>query len=426
MNKEIDKLRNLFYSPDTGFVNVRSLVQKAKENKIKLSYKEIKEFYEKQDVNQIFKEKLKPKKLHHIMAPFGTVGTLQMDLRDVSKFSRKNKGIHFVLSIVDVFSRYLWCYPLKQKSGPQVSEAIDNMFTELKKKYDNVFITVTTDEGKEFDNKLVKKIFDKYNVTQHYKKNPNIQSNITAVVERSHRTIFNRIKKIMYAKNDLAFVNILADVVKNYNNTVHSTIKQKPIDVYNGKAMPLNLLPNEIIDTIKVGDIVRVKRKLTNFQKKGFENTTTTARFKVIEKIGNKYRIQNLTTEHPLKTQYLERQLIIIPSDTEKTPTIAETKKDIIIEKKNKTQIRRLRKEGLHPVDKDGNYIIHRALIPKPVDEPVKQPKRRILKRRQKPIEPVPIIQPVKKKKVIVIPRGSVVRDPSKPKRRIVKRKPKE
>lgn len=423
---EIEKLKTLFYDPSSGYVNVNSLAKKAKEMGIKLSYTQIRTWYNKQDVNQIFKENLKPKKLHPILSPFGTVGNLQMDLRDVSKFSRKNKGVNFILTIIDVFSRYLWCYPLKRKSGPLVAEAIDSMLNEFEKIHKKLFINITTDKGSEFSNKLVKKVFDKHGVFKHYIKDPNIQSNTTAVVERVHRTMFNRIKKIMYAKNNLNFVDALAEVVTNYNNTEHSTVGKKPIDIYNGRSLPMNIFPDEIIDTIKVGDIVRVKRKLTNFQKKGFENTTTTARFKVIEKIGNKYRIQNLTTEHPLKTLYLERQLIIIPSDTEKTPTIAETKKDIIIEKKNKTQIRRLRKEGLHPVDKDGNYIIHRALIPKTVDEPVKQPKRRILKRRQKPIEPIPIIQPAKKKKVIFIPRGSVVRDPSKPKRRIVKRKPKE
>ena len=52
--------------------------------------------------------------------------------------------------------------------------------------------------------------------------------------ERFIRTLKNKIFKNMTAISKNVYFNILNDIVNKYNNTVHGTIKLKPIDVTNG------------------------------------------------------------------------------------------------------------------------------------------------------------------------------------------------
>ena len=49
--------------------------------------------------------------------------TWAADLVDMSDFSRDNKGNKFILSIIDVFSKYGWLIPLKNKKGVTVRDA---------------------------------------------------------------------------------------------------------------------------------------------------------------------------------------------------------------------------------------------------------------------------------------------------------------
>ena len=53
----------------------------------------------------------------------------------------------------------------------------------------------------------------------------------TVVAERFIRTLKNKIFKHMTAISKNAYFDVLDDIVNKYNNTVHKTIKTKPIDV---------------------------------------------------------------------------------------------------------------------------------------------------------------------------------------------------
>ena len=49
--------------------------------------------------------------------------TWAADLIDMSDFSRDIKGNKFILSIIDVFSKYDWLIPLKNRKGLMVRDA---------------------------------------------------------------------------------------------------------------------------------------------------------------------------------------------------------------------------------------------------------------------------------------------------------------
>ena len=53
----------------------------------------------------------------------------------------------------------------------------------------------------------------------------------SVIVERFIRTLENKIYKYMTSISKKVYINKLDDIVTKYNNTYHSTIKMKPVDV---------------------------------------------------------------------------------------------------------------------------------------------------------------------------------------------------
>ena len=78
----------------------------------------------------------------------------------------------------------------------------------------------------------------------------------SAVAERFIRTLKNKIYKHMTANSKNAYFDVLDDIVDEYNNTYHKTIKMKPIEVKNGSFPEYNEESNEKDPKFKVGDVI--------------------------------------------------------------------------------------------------------------------------------------------------------------------------
>ena len=88
----------------------------------------------------------------------------------------------------------------------------------------------------------------------------------------------------MTATDKNVYCNVLNDVVSEYNNTKHSTIKMKPIDVKNNKRVYTDE-HNEKSARFNVGDRVRTS-KFKNIFAKGYTPNCTKEIF-IIIKINN-------------------------------------------------------------------------------------------------------------------------------------------
>ena len=75
---------------------------------------------------------------------FGPDEQWAADLVDVQKLKRENKGTNYLLTVVDVFSKYAWVLPIKQKTGPLVAEALATLFKTSKRTPQKL----QTDDGK--------------------------------------------------------------------------------------------------------------------------------------------------------------------------------------------------------------------------------------------------------------------------------------
>ena len=182
------------------------------------------------------------------------------DLVDMQSFSKFNNGIKYLLMVIDVFSKYGWVVPLKSKTGVDVAKALSKIFEERRP------MKMWTDKGKEFYNKHVKALGVQLYSTENEEK--------SSVVERWNRTMKEKMFKYFSANNTKKYINVLDEMVNNYNNTKHSSIKMTPVEAsdkknknrvwftLNGKART-----NPVEPKFSVGDKVRITKKKSNFEK---------------------------------------------------------------------------------------------------------------------------------------------------------------
>ena len=103
------------------------------------------------------------------------------DLVEMQKYGKWNKGIKYLLMVIDVFSKNGWIKPLKDKKTESVSLAFDEIFKKSKRKPDKLW----TDKGSEFISKHFKDFLKKNNVKLYHTENEEKSS----VVERWNRTM---------------------------------------------------------------------------------------------------------------------------------------------------------------------------------------------------------------------------------------------
>ena len=122
----------------------------------------------------------------------------------------------------------------------------------------------------------------------------------SVVAERFIRTLKNKIYKYMTSISKNVYIDKLHDIVKEYNNTYHRTIKMKPFDVKDNTYINIGKEVNNKDPEFKVGDNVRIS-KYKNIFAKGYTPNWSEEIF-VIQKITNTiqwtYAINDLHCEH--------------------------------------------------------------------------------------------------------------------------------
>ena len=123
--------------------------------------------------------------------------------------------------VMDVFSKYGWILPSKNKQGESVVEAFKSIF-----KYGRKPKYLWADKGSKFHNKHVKDLLGKNKITFYSTNNGEKSS----VVERWNRTIKNKMWKQFTVQGNTQYLDILPKILKQYNNTKHSSIKMSPTE----------------------------------------------------------------------------------------------------------------------------------------------------------------------------------------------------
>lgn len=185
-------------------------------------------------------------------------------------YARVNKGMKYILTIINCFSKLAIAIPLKSKSALEVVKALETVLKKHKMKH------FQTDQGKEFFNSHVKKLMAKYNVN-HYHTYSELKSSI---VERLNRTLKEKMWKIFTARGSYEWVSILPKIVNEYNDSKHRTIGMKPKDVRQKHVSSILRRLNTTENTKKfkpkfnVNDRVRISKYKRVFKKGYLPNYT--------------------------------------------------------------------------------------------------------------------------------------------------------
>ena len=75
------------------------------------------------------------------------------DLADMQLISKFNKGFRFLLCVIDIFSKYAWVVPLKDKKGVSIVDAFQKILDKSGRKSNKIWV----DNGSEFYNSSFKK-----------------------------------------------------------------------------------------------------------------------------------------------------------------------------------------------------------------------------------------------------------------------------
>ena len=220
------------------------------------------------------------------------------DLADMQLLSKFNKGIKYLLCVIDLFSKYAFVVPLKDKKGISIVNAFQSVLNKSKRKPNKIWV----DKGSEFYNASFKKWLQDNDIVTYSKNN----EGKSVVAERFIRTLKSKIYKYMTSISKNVFIDKLNAIVNKYNNTYHTTIKMKPVDVKDNTYINTNKEINYKDPKFKVGDYVRIS-KYKNIFAKGYMPNWSEEVF-VVDKIKNTvpwtYVINDLNGEEITGTFY--------------------------------------------------------------------------------------------------------------------------
>ena len=208
----------------------------------------------------------------------------QLSKNQCNTFLSKNRGYKFVLVCIDGYTRYLMIRKLKTKSAKEVTQAMKSIIeTYGAPKH------ICCDRGSEFINEDFRtNILKKYNIEMYHM----FTNSKSVYAERVIRTIKELIM-IPFNKSGGDWYSNIDNAVNKYNNSVHSRIKKKPIDLwknnekYDEITNPDTLSIKDINPQFDIGDYVRIKRIPNALQKRSLSYKWSEELYKVID-IDNK------------------------------------------------------------------------------------------------------------------------------------------
>ena len=266
MDKDVEQLlHNLYYDPSSAaaYSDHLTFFREVKKRLPQLSEDTVKSWLRKQ---LSFALHLSHKKRfpRNIIIVTRVDEQWQCDLVDMRHLAEHNKGFNYILTVIDVFSRFAWALPLHRKSARIVINAFKKIFIERKPE------KIQTDKGLEFNNRFFKNFLATEGVkffTSHD------EGQKCGVIERFNRTLKTRMFRYFTANNTQKYIDVLPKLVDGYNSSFHTSIKARPVEVTrdNAKAIFTNMYrrrPQEFQEPkYDLGQKVRIPVISLKFQK---------------------------------------------------------------------------------------------------------------------------------------------------------------
>lgn len=198
--------------------------------------------------------------------------TWQADLVEMIPYAKENSGYKYLLTVIDIFSKFAWATPIKSKNSEDVTAALESIL-----KQGRVPKNLHTDNGKEFYNSRFQALLEKYSIHLY----SSFSSLKASICERFNRTLKRKMWMKFSFHGNYKWIKMLPDLMKEYNNTKHRTIRMKPVDVTKGnnisilKSLYAELnINNARQSKFKLKDNVRISKYKYIFDKSYIPNWT--------------------------------------------------------------------------------------------------------------------------------------------------------
>ena len=129
--------------------------------------------------NELHKPIIKKFKKRKVYSSFRD-NTCGVDLADMQSLSEYNRGIRYLLCVIDLFSKYAWVIPLKDKKGTSIVNGFQKIISKGKKPN-----KIWVDQGSKFYNNLFKRFLKINNIEM----NSTYNKGKSVVAERFIRTL---------------------------------------------------------------------------------------------------------------------------------------------------------------------------------------------------------------------------------------------
>ena len=332
-------LKDTYYNPENpeGFSSVDKLYKAAKNEFPSTKKSEIKNWLSSQLTYSLHKPVRKFFKRNRIIVSYINQ-QFQIDLADMSNLSRNNNGFKYIFTCIDLFSKYAWAIPVKDKKSESIIKCLNIVFEQRKPH------RIQSDKGLEFNNSKVKRLFKSNNINYFVTQNEDIKCSI---VERFNRTLKSKLYKYMTFKNTKKYVDCLDKVMKSYNNSIHRKTKMKPINVnldnqkqvfqnlYDGKTLR-EILKDKIKGKIKKGSNIRISKSKNKFSR-GYNVGWSDEIFTINKRIKNKIPLYSIKDR---KGENIEGKFY--PQEVQKvkiTPESTYRIEKVLRKRKNRNQI---------------------------------------------------------------------------------------
>lgn len=259
----------------------------------------------------------------------------EADLVDLRSLKTYNDDYAYLLTVIDVLSKYAWVEPLRDKTCSSVRAAFARLLIIIRDSTANGErspVCLQTDRGREFLGKELQDFLKTKNIAFRTARNPDIKA---AVVERFNRTLKERMWRYFTHTRTKRYIDVLQALVHSYNRARHSTIKMAPsqVTLENASRARSNMMHQQQQQRqrrrssssstnikYRVGDLVRISRAKSAFAK-GYEGGWSEEIFKV-ERISNNrhppvYILRDLADEI-IDGIFYEQELTRVRRDLEK------------------------------------------------------------------------------------------------------------
>ena len=200
------KFEKLYYDPKSpaGYAGEQALYQLTKKSSKKVKLDDVRNWLRKQQTYTLHKQ-IRRKFLRRKTVVAGIDYQWQADLADMSKMSKVNDKYRYLLCIIDVFSKFAWVVPIKNKTGKTLVDAFKSVLKSGRSPK-----SLQTDKGTEFKNKDFQNFLKSKKIHFFTTENPETKASI---VESFQRTLKSRMWKYFTHHRTLRYVDVLPKLV---------------------------------------------------------------------------------------------------------------------------------------------------------------------------------------------------------------------